>query len=158
MSRTRSVEIIVRYSTESDLPKIERHYGRLDNIGDPFCDVTKIQEVRFDWLVIAEVAEEYAGFLYWRLGEKPIFAPNTGRFAHIREVQVLDRFQGQGVGRKLMVVALEKLKALGILDIFLATAETNDVARHLYESLGFTQFRKQIQYALRINDQTEDCV
>src|SRR3989442_6388940 len=63
--------MIVRYSTESDLPKIESHYGRLDNSGDPFCDVNSTQGVRFDWLIIAEVAGEYAGFLYWHLGEKP---------------------------------------------------------------------------------------
>ena len=55
--------MIVRYSTESDLPKIESHYGRLDNSGDPFCDVNSTQGVRFDWLIIAEVAGEYAGFL-----------------------------------------------------------------------------------------------
>ncbi len=64
--------MIVRYSTESDLPKIESHYGRLDNAGDPFCDITSIQEIRFDWLIIAEVAGEYTGFLYWHLGEKPV--------------------------------------------------------------------------------------
>ena len=141
------------------MASIEGHYGRLDNLGDPFCDVARIQEVRFDWLVIAEVGEEYAGFLYWHLGEKPFFAPEIARFAHIREVQVVERFQGRGVGRKLMIYALERLKALGIQDIFLATAETNEAARHLYESLGFTQFRKQIEYALRVNDQPEDwCV
>jgi len=53
--------MIVRYSTESDLPKIEGHYGRLDNAGDPFCDLTGIQGIRFDWLVVAEVDGEYAG-------------------------------------------------------------------------------------------------
>ena len=153
-----SAKTIVRYSTESDLPNIEGHYGPLDNLGDPFCDVTRIQEVRFDWLIIAEVSEKYAGFLYWHLGEKPFFAPKIARFAHIREVQVLERFQGRGVGRSLMVFAMERLRVLGIQDIFLATAETNDAARHLYESLGFTPFRKQIQYALRVNDRPEDGV
>ena len=151
-----TVDMIVRYSTESDLPKIESHYGRLDNSGDPFCDVTSIQEIRFDWLIIAEVAGEYAGFLYWHLGEKPFFARGIGKFAHIREVQVLEKFQGRGIGRKLIVYALEKLKALWTQDIFLATSETNDAARHLYESLGFTQFRKQIHYTLRIYDYRKD--
>lgn len=50
----------------------------------------------------------------------------------------------------MMVYATDRLKALGIQDVFLATAETNDVARHLYESLGFKEFRKQIHYRLRI--------
>jgi ribosomal protein S18 acetylase RimI-like enzyme len=151
----RSANITVRRAIQSDLPSIERHYGPLDNIGDPFCDVTKIQEVRFDWLVIVEIAGKYAGFLYWHLGEKPFFASHVGKFAHIREVQVLERFQGQGVGRELTVYALDRLKALGTKDVFLATSETNNTARHLYESLGFTQFRKQIHYTLRINGSTK---
>ena len=62
----------------------------------------------------------------------------------------MEKFQGQGVGRQLTVYALDRLKVLGIMDVFLATAETNNVARHLYESLGFTQFRKQIHYTLKI--------
>ena len=91
----RSTNIIVRGAIPSDLPSIERHYGPLDNVGDPFCDVTKIKEVRFDWLVIGEIASEYAGFLYWHLGGKPFFVPHVESFAHIREVQVLEKFQGQ---------------------------------------------------------------
>ncbi len=152
----KSANIIVRHATESDMPSIERHYGPLDNIGDPFCDLGKIQMTRFDWLFVAEVDEEYAGFLYWHLGEKPFFAPQIERFAHIREVQVLEKFQGVGVGRKLMVYALDRLKASGTQEVFLATAETNDAARRLYESLGFNQFRKQIHYSLRINGSSDD--
>ena len=59
----RAANVTVRSATMSDLPNIERHYGPLDNVGDPFCDVTKIQKVRFDWLLIGERAGEYAGFL-----------------------------------------------------------------------------------------------
>ena len=147
----RSANITVRGATRSDLPGIEHHYGPLDNLGNSFCDVAKIQEIQFDWLVIGEIAGEYAGLLYWHLGEKPFFAPHIENFAHIREVQVLEKFQGQGVGRELTVYVLDKLKALGTKDVFLAIGETNNPARHLYESLGFTQFRKQILYALRIN-------
>ena len=55
-----------------------------------------------------------------------------------------------------MVYALDRLKALGTRDVFLATAETNNTAQHLYESLGFTQFRKQIHYTLRINASTKE--
>jgi len=117
----RSANITVRGAIQSDLPSIEGHYGPLDNIGDPFCDVTKIQEVRFDWLAIGEIAGKYAGFLYWHLGEKLFFAPEVENFAHIREVQVLEEFQRQGVGRELTVYALDRLTALGIKDVFLAT-------------------------------------
>ena len=122
----------------------------MDSVGDPFCDVRIIPEARIDWLIIAEIAGEYAGFLYWHLGERPFFAPQVERFAHIREIQVLGKFQGQGGGRKLVVYALERLRTLGTQNVFLATAETNKAARHLYESLGFRTFRKQVQYTLEI--------
>lgn len=87
--------------------------------------------------------------------KKQFFAPHVENFAHIREVQVLEKFRGQGLGRELAVYALDKLKALGTKDVFLATAETNNPAKRLYESLGFTPFRKQIHYGLRINSLPE---
>jgi hypothetical protein len=34
--------IVVRPATESDLPNIERRYGPLDNVGDPFCDTSNL--------------------------------------------------------------------------------------------------------------------
>lgn len=144
-------EITIRLAKQQDLGSIEHHYGPLDNIGDPFCDPGKTREVRLDWLLVAEFQGKYAGFLYWHLGERPFFALQVERFAHIREVQVLEDFQGKGIGRKLIVDAIERLKALGVQEVFLATADTNSVAKSLYESIGFTQFQKQIQYRLKID-------
>jgi diamine N-acetyltransferase len=101
-------------------------------------------------LVVAEVGGEYAGFLYWHLGKNPFFDPKVAKFAHIREVQVLAKFQRRGIGRKLMTYALDRLGGLGVSDVFLSTAETNDIAKHLYEAIGFEEFRKQIHYRLRM--------
>ncbi len=143
--------VVVRGATESDLPNIERQYGPLDNVGDPFCDTSKLTKIRYDHLLVAPVDGIYAGFLYWHIGKKPFFAPRVTRFAHIREVQVLKKFRRRGVGKKLTLNALHRLKALGIRNVFLATAETNKVARRLYESLGFKQYRRQVHYHLRIN-------
>ena len=143
--------ILVRQATASDLPNIEREYGPLDNVGDPFCDTSKLTKIRYDRLLVAAVDGRYAGFLYWHVGKKPFFAPRVTRFAHIREVQVLRKFRRHGVGKKLTLYALHRLKALGIRNVFLATAETNEVARRLYEGLGFEEYRRQVQYHLRIN-------
>lgn len=88
------------------------------------------------------------GFVYWHIGSKPYFAPNLEKFAHIRQVQVPRKFQGIGVGKKLMVEAIERLKSDGIEEIVLATAESNKKARSLYESLGFREFQKQVHYKL----------
>lgn len=147
----KSERIVVRRASKSDLPNIERQYGPLDNVGDPFCDTSKLTRIRYDCLLVAEVDGKYAGFLYWHIGEKPFFAPRVTRFAHIREVQVLTRFRRQGVGKKLTLYALQRLKSLGIRNVFLATADNNKVARRLYEGLGFKQYKRQAHYYLRIN-------
>ena len=148
--------IVVRQATESDLPNIERQYGPLDNMGDPFCDASKLTKMRYDHLLVAEIDGIYAGFLYWHIGKKPFFAPRVTRFAHIREVQVMKKFRRQGVGKKLTLYALHRLKALGIRNVFLATAETNKVASRLYESLGFKKFRRHVHYRLRIDDSSNN--
>jgi len=147
----KSADTIIRSSTKDDLESIARHYGPLDNLGDPFCRPGITQNVRLGWLVIAEIGGEYAGFLYWHLGRKPFFAPEVARFAHIREVQVLEKFQGRGVGRKLVDHAIARLRTLAVTDVFLSTAETNDAAKNLYESVGFREFRKQIQYRFALD-------
>ena len=91
----KSADTIIRSSTKDDLESIARHYGPLDNLGDPFCQPSTTQNVRLEWLVIAEIGGEYAGFLYWHLGQKPFFAPEVARFAHMREVQVLGNSKGE---------------------------------------------------------------
>ncbi len=148
--------IVVRQATESDLPNIERQYGPLDNMGDPFCDASKLTKMRYDHLLVAEIDGIYAGLLHWHIAKKPFFAPRVTRFAHIREVQVMKKFRRQGVGKKLTLYALHRLKALGIRNVFLATAETNKVASRLYESLGFKKFRRHVHYRLRIDDSSNN--
>ena len=143
--------ILIRQARASDLPNIERQYGPLDNVGDPFCDTSQLTNIEHDPLLVAEVDGRYAGFLYWHVGKRPFFAPRFTRFAHIREVQVMKKFRRRGVGKKLTLYALRRLKALGIRNVFLATAEANKVARRLYEGLGFKEYRKQVLYHLRIN-------
>jgi len=148
--------IVVRRATESDLPNIERQYGPLDNVGDLFCDTSNLTKIRYDYLLVAEVDGRYAGFLYSHIGKKLSFAPRVTRFAHIRDVQVMKKFRRQGVGKKLTLYALHRLKALGIRNVFLATAEANKVARRLYESLGFKQYRRKVHYHLRINGSSKN--
>ena len=141
----------VRRATESDLPSIESDYGGpLNNVGDPFCDITKFKELRLDWILVAELHGVYAGFIYWHIGSRPYFAPDLEKFAHIRQVQVQGKFQRIGVGRKLIVEAIEIFKSDGIEEIVLATAESNKKARSLYENLGFREFQKQIQYKISL--------
>ena len=151
MDRMSRPSVNVRRATESDLPSIESDFGGpLDNVGDPFCDITKFKQLRLDWILVAELEGVYAGFVYWHVGSRPFFAPQLERFAHIRQVQVPRRVQGLGVGRKLMDEAIESLKKDRINEIVLATNESNRKARSLYEGLGFREFQKQVDYKLTL--------
>ncbi len=91
------------------------------------------------------------GFYIGIFERNPSSPPRSQKFGHIREVQVLKKFQQLGVGRKLIENALVRLKNLGVTDVFLSTSETNNVAKHLYERVGFRQFRKQIQYRFALS-------
>ncbi|NPA90178.1 MAG: GNAT family N-acetyltransferase [Chloroflexi bacterium] len=61
---------------------------------------------------------------------------DTSRW-QVANVAVDASFRGRGIGRALMVGLLERLQAFAPEWIVLQVREENQVARHLYESLGF---------------------
>ncbi len=142
------ISITIRQGTRADLSKVVNHYGSSDTPWDPFGDLSKLQSIPLEGLLIAEVDNEYAGFLYWFAGENPWFAPGTKKFAYITEVHVVEKYQGQGVGRNLLVYAVEQLREKSIKPIFISATEDNAVARHLYEDVGFRPFSRSIHYKL----------
>lgn len=84
----------------------------------------------FIWLVI-EV--EYSGR---RRGE-------------VAAIHVDRRSRGTGVGRALMEEGLSLLRTYGCETVHLMVTTDNDAAVHLYESLGFTTTRYQMERALK---------
>ncbi len=139
---------VIRSGTQDDLPHIAKHYGRGDTPWDPFGDVEKLKEIPLRGLVVAEVDEEYAGFLYWFEAEQPWFDGSVGRYAHIEEVQVSRKHRGRGVGKRLLTTALNRLSASSVEAIYIETTEGNDVARRLYEGAGFRPIFGTIHYKL----------
>jgi ribosomal protein S18 acetylase RimI-like enzyme len=61
-----------------------------------------------------------------------------GLECYLAELYVAPRERGKGLGRALMEAALELAKKRGADYMELNTAETDETARRLYESLGFT--------------------
>jgi len=142
------ITVDIRQATPQDLSRVVEHYGPGDTPWDPFGDPSRLQGIPLEGLIVAEAEGEYAGFLYWFVGEKPWFDPHVKTYAHIAEVQVVEGYRGQGVGRKLLSHALARLKENGIAAIYIDTTEDNKVARHLYESAGFRPFSCTIHYRL----------
>jgi ribosomal protein S18 acetylase RimI-like enzyme len=60
-----------------------------------------------------------------------------GLECYLAELYVIPAMRGQGIGRALMVAAMDLARARGADYMDLGTAETDVAARHLYESLGF---------------------
>jgi len=62
--------------------------------------------------------------------------PETG---HLAQVIVAPEARGAGLGRRVVSVAMTKLKAAGYERVTLLVGERNPVARALYRSLGFVE-------------------
>jgi ribosomal protein S18 acetylase RimI-like enzyme len=66
--------------------------------------------------------------------------------AEIRTVGVLPEYRGQGLGRKLISLALNDLAGLGIDDCKLTVAIQNQKALQLYQDLGFKPIEHYLIY------------
>jgi len=59
----------------------------------------------------------------------------------IDDVYVLPEFRGKGIGKKLAVGCLNRMKAAGAKAVTLQVLTGNKVAIKLYEKLGFKTYR-----------------
>ena len=63
---------------------------------------------------------------------------SAGLECYLAELYVVPAHRGHGFGRALVEAALDEARGRGADTIDLGTDETDTVARHLYERLGFT--------------------
>jgi ribosomal protein S18 acetylase RimI-like enzyme len=59
-------------------------------------------------------------------------------------------FQRKGLGKAVMLDALERLQRLGMRQAIVATGEDNQPAIKLYESVGFCITSRLLYYKLKI--------
>jgi ribosomal protein S18 acetylase RimI-like enzyme len=62
----------------------------------------------------------------------------AGLASYLEELYVVPDLRGNGLGRALLETAMETARAEGADYMDLGTSETDEAARHLYESAGFT--------------------
>ncbi|WP_319408322.1 GNAT family N-acetyltransferase [uncultured Desulfosarcina sp.] len=75
--------------------------------------------------------------------------------AHLRWFILSDALRGKGMGRQLINRAVDFCRGKAYRSIFLWTFEGLDVARHLYESVGFSLTRQQkgAGWGIEVNEQ-----
>jgi ribosomal protein S18 acetylase RimI-like enzyme len=70
------------------------------------------------------------------------------KVGRIPDLAVDARYQGRGVGRRLLDHALARFREQGLHVARIETLAHNDVGQHLYPSLGFQEMARQIHYAM----------
>jgi ribosomal protein S18 acetylase RimI-like enzyme len=86
--------------------------------------------------LVADAEPKLAGFLIGTIeNEIPIY--RLKQYGFIHDLWVEEDYRYEGVGRQLMMLAIEKFKARGLEQIRLDTAFPNDAARKLFASCGF---------------------
>lgn len=87
-------------------------------------------------LVVAEVDGQLAGFGYWRRYARPTHRPH----ADVEKVAVDSRWQGLGIGRRLMKALIRAAAESEVEVLTLDLRGDNERAARLYESLGFKRY------------------
>ena len=90
-----------------------------------------------------EVAEdehgERVGVLWFARRVTP-----AGDIAYLFDIEVEEAMRGRGHGRRLMELFEQEVGALGLGRIELNVFGHNDVARNLYENLGYVEMSRQL--------------
>jgi ribosomal-protein-alanine N-acetyltransferase len=94
----------------------EMYLAELENVGTSFCYLARMDE------------GEAVGFCsFWRVMDE----------LHINNLAVLAPWRRRGIGRALMTHVLEEGVRLGAHSATLEVRRSNDIARQMYEHLGF---------------------
>lgn len=102
--------------------------------------------------LVADIGGDVAGLLGAARGDRPVTA-------HVADlgITVAERYRGQGVGRALMEGLEDWARARGVTRLVLGVYDTNDVARRLYDSLGYEVEGVERQ-SVKFADATHDTI
>ena len=95
-------------------------------------------------IFVAETAGEVVGYVTtWTDAEAGI--------GHIPNVAVRAGHRGRGIGRQLIVHALDHFRGMGMTHARIETLENNEVGRHLYTSIGFEEITRQVHFIMALD-------
>ena len=135
-----------RRATREDLPEIVRMLAD-DFLGAtreryenplPESYVKAFEEIEIDKnneLIVAEMVSEIVGTL--QITFTPSISFQGGKRATIESVRVDEKHRGHGIGKELMLWAIERAKKENCVAIQLTTNADRTVAHRFYENLGF---------------------
>ena len=97
-----------------------------------------------DGVFVAEDAGTVVGYVTTRLNRAALIG-------WIPNLAVDPAHQGKGLGRALLLHALDFFRASGMQVAKIETLEQNPIGQSLYPSLGFQEVARQIHFAMRLD-------
>ena len=137
-----------RLATDKDLRDIVRMLAddllgsQRERYEDPLPEsyIKAFQEIDADpnnELIVAELNGEVVGTL--QLTYTPSISFQGGKRCTVESVRVDEKYRGQGIGRGMMLWAIERAKEKGCISMQLTTNNDRTDAHRFYESLGFSK-------------------
>lgn len=136
---TLHLDVHFRAARLDDLPKLEwfgqyAHYRRL------FRRTFDEQQRGVRLMLLAEVGGFPVGQVFIHFSNRECRRGQSGARGYLYALRVLDPFQGQGIGSRLIAEAEQVLRARGYRRAVIAAAKDNERARRLYERLGYAVY------------------
>lgn len=70
---------------------------------------------------------------------------------HIPNISLVPDMRGQGLGRRLLELALDRFRQAGMTHAKIETLVQNEIGNHLYRSVGFEEVARQIHFVADLN-------
>jgi ribosomal protein S18 acetylase RimI-like enzyme len=138
-------DITIRTARESDLPAIGKLLAELINAMDDTEGIDTgialktcehlLKDASSHFLV-AEIEGSPVGFINFTLRQTILHRSPS---ALIDELVVAKEYQSKGVGKQLVLAAIEQCRQLGCCEVEVSTEKTNVEARKFYRKCGFKE-------------------
>lgn len=125
---------------------IERLFGPIGGTDWKFRKARHIDwdaQANPDGIFVWEADGEVVGFIATGVDAQT-------KIGGIPNMAVRPDHQGRGIGKALMQVALDCLKAAGMGYVRIETLEQNEIGRAFYPKAGFVEVARQIHYIKRL--------
>lgn len=130
-------------------------YGFIDHPEEKYRDWL-VQRALDDQSVLLVAEHDDNGLVAFLVGtvEQDLSVYKIRRFGFIHDLWVEPDYRHEGLGRQLMMLAIERFTQIGVPQVRLDTASPNDIARNLFASCGFRV--SAIEMLLTISDNTDN--
>jgi ribosomal protein S18 acetylase RimI-like enzyme len=136
---TLEMPVAFRLANYGDLPKLE-WYGQYTHFRALFRRTYQEQLQHRRLMLVADCRNFPVGNIFIQLSSSEQRISDGRKRAYLYSLRVMDMFQGQGIGTRLVLEAEVLAADHGFSWVTIAAAKDNIRARHLYERLGYRVF------------------